>query len=171
MNVAATLPALDDAARAAVMVMLLDEAQAATILARLEPHELQLLGEKMCLLGEIGPDLITQAISGFVKSTERQGISAGNRPAQVRSLITSAVGEVKAESMMQRILPLGEERGPAIELVRWLTPQALTRALIASISAGLPFCFIAAWLIATATDRRLTAPGLLLATATSRPSS
>lgn len=121
----ATLTALDDAARAAVMVMLLDEAQAATILARLEPEELQLLGEKMCLLGEIGPDLITQAISGFVKSTERQGIGAGNRPAQVRSLITSAVGEVKAESMMQRIQPLGEERGPAIELVRWLTPQAL----------------------------------------------
>lgn len=120
-----TLPPLDDAARAAVMVMLLDEAQAATILARLEPEELQLLGEKMCLLGEIGPDLITQAISGFVKSTERQGIASGNRPAQVRSLITSALGEVKAESMMQRILPLGEDRGPAIELARWLTPQAL----------------------------------------------
>ena len=125
MQAAATLPMLDDAARAAVMVMLLDEAQAATILARLEPEELQLLGEKMCLLGEIGPDLISQAISGFVKSTERQGIANGNRPAQVRSLITSAVGEVKADSLMQRILPLGEERGPAIELARWLTPQAL----------------------------------------------
>ncbi len=120
-----TLPPLDDATRAAVMVMLLEEAQAATILARLEPEELRLLGEKMCLLGEIGPDLITQAISGFVKSTERQGIASGNRPAQVRSLITSALGEVKAESMMQRILPLGEDRGPAIELARWLTPQAL----------------------------------------------
>jgi len=121
----AMLPPLDDAARAAVMVMLLDEAQAATILARLEPGELQLLGEKMCLLGEIGPDLITQAISGFVKSTERQGIGARNRTAQVRSLITSAVGDFKADSLMQRILPLGEERGPAIEIVRWLTPQAL----------------------------------------------
>ena len=120
-----TLPPLDDATRAAVMVMLLEEAQAATILARLEPEELRLLGEKMCLLGEIGPELITQAISGFVKSTERQGIADGNRPAQVRSLITSAVGEVKADSLMQRILPLGEDRGPAIELARWLTPQAL----------------------------------------------
>ncbi len=128
MTDAATLPpppALDDAARAAVMVMLLDEAQAATILARLEPQELQLLGEKMCLLGEIGPDLITEAIGGFVKSAERQGIAEGNRPARFRSLITSALGEVKADSLMQRILPMGEERGPAIELARWLTPQAL----------------------------------------------
>ena len=125
MTAPAMLPPLDDAARAAVMVMLLDEAQAATILARLEPGELQLLGERMCLLGEIGPELITQAISGFVTSTERQGIGAQNRTAQVRSLITSAVGDFKADSMMQRILPLGEERGPAIEIVRWLTPQAL----------------------------------------------
>ena len=58
------------------MVMLLEEDQAAAILGQLEPTELQLLGEKMCALGEIGPDLIAQAIQGFVKNTERSGISA-----------------------------------------------------------------------------------------------
>lgn len=36
-----------------------------------------------------------------------------------------AVGDVKADSLMQRILPAGEERSPAIELVRWLTADAL----------------------------------------------
>ena len=61
-----TLPPLDDAARAAVMVMLLEDDQAARILARLEPQELRLLGEKMCALGEIGPDVIAHAIAGFV---------------------------------------------------------------------------------------------------------
>ena len=39
--------------------------------------------------------------------------------------MTRAVGDVKADSLMQRILPLGEDSGPAIELARWLTPQAL----------------------------------------------
>lgn len=53
---------LSAAERAAVMVMLLDEDQAATILAQLDPEELRVLGEKMCALGEIGPDLIAQAI-------------------------------------------------------------------------------------------------------------
>jgi flagellar motor switch protein FliG len=61
-----TTPALSDAERAAVMVMLLDETKAATMLAQLDPHELQVLGEKMCNLGEIGPELIRQAIAGFV---------------------------------------------------------------------------------------------------------
>ncbi len=116
---------LDDAERAAVMVMLLEEDQAAAILAQLGPEELQLLGEKMCALGDIGPGLITQAISGFVDKAERQGITAHNRVDHVRTLMNRAVGEVKAESLMQRILPMGEDNQPAIELARWLTPQAL----------------------------------------------
>ncbi|HEX4846745.1 MAG TPA: flagellar motor switch protein FliG, partial [Novosphingobium sp.] len=45
---------LGDAERAAVMIMLLEEEQAAAILGELGPEELQLLGEKMCALGDIG---------------------------------------------------------------------------------------------------------------------
>ncbi len=116
---------LADPDRAAVMIMLLEEDQAAQILAQLGPAELQLLGEKMCALGHIGPDQITQAISGFVGSTGQSGISADGRTAQVRSLMHKAVGPVKAGSLMERILPLGDQAGPAIELARWLNPSAL----------------------------------------------
>lgn len=125
MSAEPALPSLASPERAAVMVMLLEEDQAAAILSQLEPAELQLLGEKMCALGEIGPDLIAQAIKGFVQNTERSGISARGRTDHVRTLMHKAVGEVKADSLMQRILPLGEDRGPAIELARWLTAEAL----------------------------------------------
>jgi flagellar motor switch protein FliG len=116
---------LADAERAAVMIMLLEEEQAAAILGQLGPDELQVLGEKMCALGHIGPEQITQAISGFVRSTDHLGISTRGRNQKVRSLMNRAIGPVKADSLMQRILPEGEDRGPAIELARWLTPQAL----------------------------------------------
>lgn len=116
---------LGDAERAAVMIMLLEENQAAGILRQLGPEELQLLGEKMCALGDIGPDQITQAISRFVDHAGQNGISSHGRNAQVRNLMTRAVGDVKADNLMQRILPAGEDSGPAIELARWLTPQAL----------------------------------------------
>lgn len=125
MTAAQTIVGLGDAERAAVMIMLLEESQAAEILAQLAPEELQVLGEKMCELGEIGPQQITEAISGFVDSTSQAGISARGRSAKVRSLMTRAVGEVKADNLMQRILPLGDTTGPAIELARWLTPKAL----------------------------------------------
>lgn len=125
MSDALTLPGLGNAERAAVMIMLLDEAQAAEILRQLGPEELQVLGEKMCALGEIGPEQISQAIAGFVDNTQNGGISARGRGDHVRRVMTRAVGEVKADSLMQRIMPLGEDTGPAIELARWLAPQAL----------------------------------------------
>lgn len=116
---------ISDPERAAVMVMLLEDDQAAQILSQLEPAELRLLGEKMCALGEIGPVAIAQAIAGFVEKTERLGLIAHDRVGQVRSLMTRAVGEVKADSLMQRIAPDDPSRTPTIELARWLTPQVI----------------------------------------------
>lgn len=109
---------------AAVMVMLLDDDQASRILAELEPEELRLLGEKMCALGEIGPDVIAQAIAGFVERTENLGLTPHDRLGHVRSLMTRAVGEVKADNLMARIAPDAAAPTP-LELARWLTPQAL----------------------------------------------
>lgn len=118
-------PGLGDADRAAVMVMLLDEEQAARILSRLEPAELRLLGEKMCALGEIGPDVIAQAIASFVEKTERLGLKAHDRLGQVRSLMTRAVGGVKADNLMARILPPDHKPPSPLELVKWLNPDVL----------------------------------------------
>lgn len=116
--------ALEDADRAAVMVMLLGDDQAAQILAQLEPGELRLLGEKMCALGEIDPEVIAHAIAGFVDKTERLGVTPHDRIGHVRSLMTRAVGEVKAGNLMQRIAP-DEAKPSPLDLARWLTPQAL----------------------------------------------
>lgn len=115
---------LDDGDRAAVMIMLLDEEQAAKILAELDPAELKTLGEKMCALGEIRPEYIQHAISGFVHANDQLGISAHGRVGQVRSLMTRAVGAVKADSLMQRIAP-NEPAPSPLELARWLTPKKL----------------------------------------------
>lgn len=114
----------DEADRAAVMVMLLEDSQAAKLLSHLEPHELRLLGEKMCALGEIQPEVIAHAIANFVERTERLGLIAHDRIGHVRSLMTKAVGEVKADNLMQRIQPDLPKASP-LELARWLTPQAL----------------------------------------------
>ena len=116
---------LDPAGSAAVMVMLLHDEQAASILAELEPSELRLLGQKMCALGEIGPDVIAGAIAGFVQKTEALGLVAHDRIGQVRTMMGRAVGEVKADSLMRRIAPEAQ-RSSTIELARWLVPEALT---------------------------------------------
>jgi len=121
---ALTTTTFDDANSAAVMVMLLEDDQAASILSQLEPRELRLLGEKMCALGAISPDIIAHAITGFVDRTEKLGLIAHDRVGQVHSLMTRAVGDVKASNLMQRIMPDRPQASP-LELARWLTPQAL----------------------------------------------
>lgn len=115
---------IDQAGNAAVLVMLLEDEQASRILAELGPDELRLLGEKMCAMGDIGPEAIGRAIAGFVEKTQKLGLGGHDRVGHVRALMTRAVGDIKADNLMQRILP---EQPPAssLELARWLTPQAL----------------------------------------------
>ncbi len=115
---------ISDAEAAAVMIMLLGDAQAVRLLSALDPAELQLLGEKMCALGDICPDAIIQAITGFTARTENAGFMITDRVGQVRGMMQRAVGEVKAQNMMQRILP-GNSPVSSIELARWLNAPAI----------------------------------------------
>ena len=118
-------PAISGPELAAVMVMLLDDRHAATLMSQLDPSELRLLGEKMCELGEINAEAITQALQGFVDNAATVTVNAHGRVEQVRQLMTHAVGELKADNLMQRIAPDAKVPGSTLELARWLTPHAL----------------------------------------------
>ncbi|WP_226632941.1 flagellar motor switch protein FliG [Novosphingobium profundi] len=122
MSEAAPFEAADNAA---VMMMLLDEEQTSRILAELEPDELRLLGEKMCALGDIGPDVIAEALTGFLEKTEALGLPSHDRVGQVRMMMHRALGEVKTDNLMQRIVPPDAPKGSMVELARWLNPSAL----------------------------------------------
>ncbi|HWU02987.1 MAG TPA: flagellar motor switch protein FliG [Novosphingobium sp.] len=113
-----------DAEAAAVLVMLLGEDQASSMLQHLEPSELKLLGEKMCALGDIGPDAIVHAVEEFVTRTEKLGIDAHGRTKRVHQIMTRAVGTVKADNLMQRIAPEAPVSS-GLEIARWLNAPAI----------------------------------------------
>ncbi|MDE2301099.1 MAG: flagellar motor switch protein FliG [Sphingomonadales bacterium] len=120
----ATPAPMADAEAAAVLLTLIGDEQAVALLARLEPPELQLLGEKMCALGDIEAEAIVAAIAGFLHRAESVGPATGNHAGRIEALMQRAVGDIKAQAMMQRIQP---EAGPAsaIELARWLNAPAI----------------------------------------------
>jgi flagellar motor switch protein FliG len=122
-----SIPTTADPQRAAVLVMLLGEEDATGLLARLSPEELQLLGARMCELGEIGPGAIADAIAGFAERADQAGLPAKDRRDDVRRIMTGAVGDLKADSLMRRISPPGEAaRAPSsLELARWLDPEVM----------------------------------------------
>lgn len=113
----------DAATNAAVIMMLLGDDQAARLLNRLEPDELALVGSRMCELGDIGPEAIASAVLNFVKSAESQSLTSGDGPTHVRRVMTQAVGNMKANNLMERIAPDADCH--TIELARWLSPEAL----------------------------------------------
>ena len=117
-------PQLSDAELAAVLVMLLGDNEATGLLGQLSPDELKMLGEKMCALGEISPEAIIKAVDDFVERTEKLGIRADGRVDRVHSMMRNALGDVKAENMMARILP-DQPRYTSLELTRWLNPEAI----------------------------------------------
>ena len=121
----------DSADRAAVMVMLLGEEAAARLLAGLSREELRMLGAKMCEMGDIGPNIMADAIADFAASAGNSGISAHGRVDSVRRIITGAVGEMKADSIMRRVAPPDEgPRNPALEIAQWLEPEVLIPLLL-----------------------------------------
>src|SRR5690606_37444762 len=96
------------------------------LLGRLTPEELGLLGQHMCDLGEVAPQQISAALSDFASAASVGGLPDDNRVGRVRSMMTSAVGPVRADSLMRRIVAeRPPEPGGALELARWLEPEVL----------------------------------------------
>ena len=119
-------PIFHDPDHAAVMVMLLDDSDASAILGQLSPAELRTLGARMCALGEIEPQAIAMAIARFAQKADRLGLTAHDRVGRVHRMMSGALGDVKADSLMRRITPPEEEgRKSALELARWLEPQVI----------------------------------------------
>ncbi len=118
-------PLMSRVDRAAVFLMLLGDEEAASLLARLEPTELERLGSAMVAMGDVDQDRIAEALQDFVEEADREILAAKDRNSQVRSLLERSLGNTKAESMMQRIEP--EARPRSIEMARWLAPNVLLK--------------------------------------------
>lgn len=120
--------------RAAIMMLLLSEEDAAQLLSHLSPEELRDLSARMCTLGEIAPDQIVDAIAGFSEATPDGGIQDHGRVDTVRRMLNGAVGELKTESVMRAVVSESEAAAPepssALGILRWLDPDVIAKLLV-----------------------------------------
>ena len=121
----ASEPLMSRVERAAVFLSLLSDDEAAQLLGRMEPAELEKLGAAMCELGDIERPHIAEALGDFAEEAEREILPGRDRPARVRQLFERSLGETKAASMMLRIEP--EARPRSIEMARWLAPSLVLK--------------------------------------------
>jgi flagellar motor switch protein FliG len=104
--------------RAAVLMMLVGEEEAAAILQKLDPEEVRQLGKAMFAVADVSESEVEFVLDDFVgKARERTGISFDPRP-QIETMMTRALGQEKADSVLSRIIPV--EDACQIDLLDWL---------------------------------------------------
>ena len=104
--------------RAAVLMMLVGEDEAAAILQKLEPDEVRALGSAMFTVADVSEADVEGVLDDFVgRARERTGIAFDPRP-KVEAVMHRALGQEKAESVLARITP--PEAACEIDLLDWL---------------------------------------------------
>jgi flagellar motor switch protein FliG len=112
---------------AAILLTLLDETEAATILGALGPDEARRIGTAMLDVARASAADVEAALDLFVdrsRATTGLGIDADSR---VRSVFTAALGNVRAENILTEIAP--QSSGGVLEKLRWMPVEAIAAAL------------------------------------------
>lgn len=112
--------------KTALLMLLLEEPEAAALLARLEPAEVEQVGRAMLSVAEASPQTI-DALLDEVLGIARETVSVSEGPPAVRDLLGRALGEDRAGGILERI---GDEaKSPLFEQLQWQEPWALASLL------------------------------------------
>lgn len=109
--------------RAAVLMMLVGEEEAAAILQKLDPEEVRSLGKAMFNVADVSEAEVELVLDDFVfKARERTGVSFDPAP-KIESIMTRALGPERAESVLSRVMPA--QAAASIEWLDWFEPEEI----------------------------------------------
>ena len=104
------------------------EDEASEILRNLSPREVQHLGTAMYSVQGLDQDTVNKVLDEFLAIIKEQtslGLGAGN---YIRNVMTRALGEDKAESVLSRITPSSTER--PIEILDWMDARSIAELIL-----------------------------------------
>ena len=97
--------------RAAVILLLLGEEQAAEIISFMSPREVQSLGAHMVGVADISQEAVNTVLDDFVSTIKQQTNIGLGTADYVTNVFTKALGDDKAASVLARILPSSSSKG------------------------------------------------------------
>ncbi|HEX4880724.1 MAG TPA: flagellar motor switch protein FliG [Porticoccaceae bacterium] len=120
-------PKLTGAERAAVFLMSVGEAHAASVLKLIGPKEVQKIGAVMAGLKNISRQQVNAVIEDFTTAVdEHTNLGIGNEE-YVRKVLVNALGEDKASGLIDRILLGRNSKG--LEALKWMDPRAVAEVI------------------------------------------
>jgi flagellar motor switch protein FliG len=124
---APAMPAIEGSAAAAILLMLLDESEAATILKQLGPEEVRQLAKAMFDTANASEQQIGQALDRFVTRSRDVSALAIGADIRIRTVINEAVGNVRADNILAAVAP--QRSAASLEMLRWMDVDAISGLL------------------------------------------
>ncbi|MBW3549871.1 MAG: flagellar motor switch protein FliG, partial [Proteobacteria bacterium] len=110
--------------RAAVVLLSLGEQQAAEVLKHMGAKDVQKLGQAMASVGGVSRDTVTQVFDDFVDVLAQPSALGSGADEYIRAVLTQALGEERASSLIDRILAGRNTSG--LDTLKWMEPRAVS---------------------------------------------
>jgi len=109
---------------AAILLMLLPDDEAADVLARLEPDEVQHLGAAMFGIANVSEAEVNGVLDMFVTRAKQRTTLGFGAEHQIKSMMERALGSERAENVLARITP--PQRSSALDALKWMDAETIT---------------------------------------------
>jgi flagellar motor switch protein FliG len=109
--------------RSAILMLALGEDEAAEVMKFLSPKEVHKLGLAMATLKSVGREEVETVVSEFLVEAEQSSHLGLDSDEYIRSVLTKALGDDKASSLLSRILQSRDASG--IESLKWMDAQTV----------------------------------------------
>ncbi|WP_194723091.1 flagellar motor switch protein FliG [Noviherbaspirillum malthae] len=113
----------DGVMKGAILMLALGEEEAAEVMKYLGPREVQKLGAAMSTMKSIASEQLESVLQDFREETEQNTSFGLDSDEYIRTVLTKALGEDKASSLLNRIL--GTRDASGIESLKWMDSQSV----------------------------------------------
>ena len=113
--------------KGAILMLALGEDEAAEVMKYLSPREVQKLGAAMSSMKAIGNDELEAVLGDFRTETEASSSLGLDSDEYIRTVLTKALGDDKASSLLNRIL--GARDASGIESLKWMDSQSVAELI------------------------------------------
>jgi flagellar motor switch protein FliG len=112
---------------AAILLMSLGEEEAAEVFKHLSPKEVQRLGETIARMKAVSKERLESVLQKFTAQAGDQSLLVENTDEYVKSVLRKALGDDKANLLIDRILQGSDISG--IESLKWMDPGSVAELL------------------------------------------
>ena len=119
--------ALTKTQKTAIIMMVLGEEEAANVIGHLPPREVQHLGAAMVSVANVSQGAVDMVLDEFVGTMKQQTNLSMGTSDYVQRVFNKALGEDKASSVLNRIIPTRASNG--LDILNWMDARSIAEMI------------------------------------------